>query len=774
MRARARLLLKVLMWLIFAAIALVIFAAWLAGREWTLQYVIDDVMRRAEGSIKVVGARGGLYEGLMFDRLEIHRPNQDIVLEKGVILWEPVMFLSKTLRVRQAEIARITVEIKKKSTDPAVEPASLEIPVDLDVPLAKVGVLEIRDATAGKPVNTKFSALQLGAKYSAKHWQVDHASVETPWGIAKAALGLDAVKPYALKGELAFSQERGETPYRATAALNGKLADIGVAADFSLKDAAHAVAGSASASLAPFVAQPLVRAAVKVPKLVLRNFDATLPDAVLAVEATLVPGAGDSFKGSFSAVNAAPGTLDVQRLPLASARANFSGDMKRIEVSELVLDMATAGQFRGNAAYRNDASLAALDRVTLAVNTQNLNLNGVHGKLRKTSIKGEATIKPDKGAVHVVGDFREAKLALNIDARADREALHIARAELSAGAGRLAFNGDMKLAGAREFQVTGSLKKFNPADFGDYPAADLNADIAASGVAADAWRVKLDSTIAQSRFMGQPLSGKANLTASAGVVRDVDVALMLGANQLSARGAMSAKANDANARLDWNIDAPQLGQLHRDLAGSLVAKGVATGAWTAPTITADAQGKDLQVFAEHRIKAFNGRAQVALNGKTDAALSADVNLSGYVSSKTSLDRATAKLDGTRLAHTLALSAANADFNVRVEGRGALDAGNRWSGEITRLDNRGNVPFNLLSPATLAASTDGRVDLGAAHFDVSGGKLDIAQFRMAGGAIATRGSGSALPLAVAVQFSDALKRNIDTSLKLGAEWDIATA
>ena len=115
--------LKIAMWLAVTTVALLLSLMWLAGREWTLQTVLAEIATRTKGEIKVVGARGGLYDGLTFDRLEIRRPNQLIVLEQGVILWEPAMFLSKTLHVKQASIARITVEITKKSSEPAQEPA---------------------------------------------------------------------------------------------------------------------------------------------------------------------------------------------------------------------------------------------------------------------------------------------------------------------------------------------------------------------------------------------------------------------------------------------------------------------------------------------------------------------------------------------------------------------------------------------------------------------------------------------------------------------------
>jgi translocation and assembly module TamB len=329
------------------------------------------------------------------------------------------------------------------------------------------------------------------------------------------------------------------------------------------------------------------------------------------------------------------------------------------------------------------------------------------------------------------------------------------------------------LTGSREFQATGQLTKFNVADFSEYPASDLNAELNASGSAAAAWRIKLAATLAPSRFIAQPLSGKVNLIATADAMREVDIALTLGTNQLSARGGLGTKLAGAVSTLEWNINAPQLGLLHRDIGGSLNAKGTAVGALMMPVITADIDGKELR-YVEHRVKVMNGHAKLALNAISDTALNAELNITEYVSPKLSIARAGGKIDGTRASHTLALSAANADLNVRLDARGSLDVANRWRGDITRLENRGSVPFNLLASAPLSLAADGRVEMGAAKFDVSGGKLEIAQFRMINGAIATRGTGTELPLAVVVPFSDALKRNIDTTLRLGAEWDIATS
>ena len=768
---------KIFLWLAVLMVAIALGLVWLAGREWALQTVLGELASRSNGEIKVIGAHGGLYEGLSFDRLEIRRPEMVVVLEQGVILWEPAMFLSRILHVKQASIARISVVILKKSAEAAQEPASLELPFDLAMPMAKVGAIEIREAGT----TTRFTSLELGAQYAGKHWQIEPVAIETPWGTTKATLALDATRPFALKSDLTLANERAETPYRLTASLTGKLAEIVASGRFSLKDATNAIAGSATATLAPFKSQPLVRAAVKVPALSLRGFDGNLPEAQLAVDATLEPGTGDKFKGVLNVVNSLRGTLDQERLPLASLTAKFNGDVKRIDFADAVIDIGAGGLFKGNASYRNEVPANFLDRITLVLNTQNLNLNGLHAKLRKTAIKGEANISPDNGHVKIVGAFRESKLALNIAAHADRRVLEVDQAELTAGDGKLALKGNMALTGTREFQATGTLKKFNGAAFGNYPASDLNADLVASGSAGAIWRVKLAATIAESRFLAQPLSGKANLNASADAIRDVDIALMLGVNQFAARGGLGSQVGTSVSTpppksgvdsIAWTINAPQLGQLNNEIGGSLIAKGTASGALRSPRIIADLDATQLR-FNEHRIKSVKGNAALSLGSASDAALSIDLKLADYTSPKIALTSASITLAGSRAAHTLELTAANPDFTVRLAARGALDAANRWRGDITQLDNRGGVPFNLLAAASFAASADGSVELGAARFDVGGGKLEIVQFRMANGAIATRGRGTDLPMAVAVPFSPALKRNIDTTLRLGAEWDIAT-
>ncbi len=827
---RARLF-KLLLWSAVLVVTALLALLWLAGREWTLQTALAEFTSRTNrsngqnGEITITGARGGLYNGFIFDRIEIRSPDKVIVLEQGVILWEPAMWLSKTLLVKRAHITRVHVDILRP-TPPLTEPASLEVPFTLLAPQATIGAVEIREAGN----TTRFTAIELGAAYRGKQWQLERVAVTTPWGAGKASLTLDAAAPFALKGEVVLvstvspevpsastlTPPTTTLPYRVNASLAGKLAAIDVASQFSVKDAQHGqhdITGRATATLAPFMAQPLVHATVNVPQLNLQSLDQGLPESLLAIDLKLAPAAANSFKGAVNITNASPGSLDQARLPLTAMTAQFTADPKRIELSEALIDLGEAGQFRGSARYQNNAAINLIDRFTLVVNTQNLNLNGLHSKLRKTVINGNATIAPEiarknggTSSTKIAGVFREANLALNLSAHADRDTLRIDRAELMAGKGKLSLTGQVELAGERAFQATGKLTKFNAADLGAYPATDLNADFQTSGSAAAAWRVNLATTLQPSRLFAQPLSGKAKLVARADSLRDVDIALALGANQLRVSGGLGRlveqkgaekvdpKVDRVEPTLDWNINAPQLAQFDRDMGGSLIAKGSVIGALLTPRIDAQFDGKALR-FKDHRLKSMQGSLRgtlpistvgqtsivtatkmMAASGKPTAAaaFTAEVKLTEYTSPKFSLARANAKFAGSRADHTLAITASDAEFDIRLQTRGGLDNQNRWRGEVVHFDNRGTVPFNLLAAAPLSLTTSGQVLLGATKFDVGGGKLEIAQFRWADGAVATRGKGSGLPLALVRPFVAALKNNVETTLKLGVEWDFNTA
>src|SRR5207245_5759940 len=93
--------------------------------------------------------------------------------------------------------------------------------------------------------------------------------------------------------------------------------------------------------------------------------------------------------------------------------------------------------------------------------------------------------------------------------------LHVGRAGLRAGASDLSLSGQADVAAAQNFTFSGALQRFNPADFGAYPAADINADLRLDGHLAPAWQLAANVALRPSRLFQQPLSGKGSVMVDA-------------------------------------------------------------------------------------------------------------------------------------------------------------------------------------------------------------------------------------------------------------------
>ncbi|MBL8524803.1 MAG: translocation/assembly module TamB domain-containing protein [Betaproteobacteria bacterium] len=772
MRA-ARWIWKALLILAVVLLALLLVAAWLAGRESTLQYAVEQLVGKTNGEITVLGTRGGLYEGVAFDRVQVRGKNQLITLEQGVVRWDPGAWLTGTLLVTHAEIKKITIEVTGSSNEPMVEPASLELPVDVVASQVKVGVIDIRQ---GERI-TRLTEVDGALRYGRRQWDLQKLSLHTPWGAVNAKLRLEAKRPFAVEGDIGVQQDKGNLAYRTSTKLEGALAELRSNTGVALKSKNGNVNGRVAALLAPFKPQPLVSAQIDVPAFSPRAWNADWPEGKLSINALLAPataGEDGTFTGQIKISNEMPGLIDQQRVPVKTLSAAFTGDINRVALSDISIDLGAGGQFAGGGEWVGGAT----NKSRLALQTKNLNLSGVHGKLKPTAIRGDIALAPNGDAWQVTAKLAEQKLGVQLDANITKELVDLKSAQLSAGKGVLDVRGQMKLTGQRTFNLAGKLRQFNPADFGSYPAADLNADLKLDGLADEAWQVRTDLTLAASRFMNRPLSGKAVVAASAQSVRDVDIALAVGANRLTARGGFALKGLGASnaQKLVWSLDAPRLAELSNDLSGNLVGNGEAVGSLDAATLSATLEGRDLRALGEHRVKLLNGRARVELKSGAnvdDALIDAELSLQDYVSSKISLTRANAKIEGQRSAHKLKLAAANADLDLNAAASGAWENGKLWRGRVTDLSNRGRIPFALKAPVSLIAALPGRIEMDAAVVEVSGGQLNVENFRLVDGNIATRGNARGLPLALAVSFSEPLKRNLESTLRLGAEWNIAT-
>jgi translocation and assembly module TamB len=758
MRAK---LLKGALYVLGALILLVALALWIIGREITLRYAFEHLAARSQGMLSVQGLRGGLYEGMSFDTLVIKLPTQTITLEDGSILWEAMAFTGKTLLSRHARVARVTVETTRASTEPAREPADLLLPIDLIIPSLEIGEIELRNAAGKQPTVTKLAPLRLALQHRSRQWQVDSLSLVTPWGEIAGQFQLGAVKPFPVAGKVAIDQKTGDIVYRADIRLEGRLPDLRISSSFVAKG----MPGGATARLAPFSDQPLVSATVDVPRFLPKQWNTGWPEADLAVRAALAPDGKTRWRGDARVVNNLPGSIDNGRIPVASATSRFSGNLQAMRLDDVAIALSGGGSLTGSGQIQ-DA------KPTFALTARDVNLNGLHKKLRATRIGGDIGITQRGEAMQVAVALSEANLALKGNAEIDNKTVLVSKAELRAGKGSVTFSGNAGLQGNRPFTLAGEAASFNPAEFGDYPAGSLSAVIKAEGTLSPSWRVSADATLKPSQLAGKPLSGTLKGTATPDSVSNVDANILFATNRITARGGMSGGKNAGSDKLAWEADLKRLADFNEQLGGQVLAKGEISGTFSAPRGEFTMEASELRYQEAHRVRSLVAKGSVANAASLDAArVELQATLAGYRASGFRLDRASLQLTGTRGAHTAKLTAANRQVDAAFEARGGLSARNEWKGEVTRFESKGDISIASRTAFTLAAGPNG-VEVGNATIDVNNGRVENELLRVDANGVAAKGRAQNVPLSIAGLFSDEFRRQVGTTLRLSGDWNLA--
>ncbi len=844
MRRLARAALWSIAGLLGLLILLVAVGAWLLGREATLQRIAVEAEKSLNGQLKIEGVTGSIYDRVAFDRLVFRTKTQVITLEKGSLRYALEPF-ARRFTIADARANKLTIETIARSDEPAVEPDTLELPAAMRIDTLRIDTLHIDaiDIVENGQV-TSLTDADLRGRYELengrKRWIAERMVVKSPWGAVAGQASLAATKPFAIEGRLLAEgtarDGRFSVPYRAPLVIAGKLADLQLVSDFSLSDPKdQALAGHATARVLPFREQPIANAMLHVAGISPRRWKSNLPEADIAVDVDITPlvtphvtplieplrvprsnvgagpGAGSNpFRGTLHVINGIPGSIDRDRIPVASLNADVTGDSRSLLISRMTADLGAAGHVSGKGSYvYANGGTPSFDGVVRA-----LDLRAIHGKLIASKFAGTVVVSRRDGVVHI--DTQLADAGRNVKMRGEIEGnqIRIAEARVVLGASRVAASGTIDLAKSRPFDLKGEVAHLNPRDFGDFPKADFNAAFKLAGTmgspstarSPEFFRVSADLRIAPSRVMDRPVAGTAVATVEGAVtdsskagasvvvrqISNANAALTFGANHVDVKGDFG-RAQD---RLKWNVNAPRLADLGAGLAGSLKGQGVLGGTFAEPALDFTIVGDDLRIGvptaattattttatgnAPAPTKASNTYSLKTLRGQgrllagSAGAIDADIALTdfreGGGASTSTVQSAEAHIKGTRDAHALTLIAKSDRFDITAAAHGGLEGTNAWRGTIDSLDSRGRVPFALSAPATLYASRE-KVDVGAARLKFSEGQVDLQRLTYAGGQISTAGSASGFPLAVVGTFSRDFARQVSTSLKFGGLWDL---
>jgi len=686
------------------AALLVAAAATVAALLWALHDAAGSAwLLRRVPQITVTAPRGSLIGDFAAERIEIAFAGSG-VLRLDAPRWQGLGATrgdaGRWLRLRIAtlHVDRVTwlAAAGLPPGEPAQPPASLRLPIEVEVDAASVDELRIGDDDA-TPVRMLRARVHVGADGGTRH-RLDDAALlrDRVRASGRFAIGADPPLAVAAQASLAAADE-AQLPWQASLAASGPLdrLDVTATARVAPGDGRGAQTLDAHAIVRPFAAWPLGELEASTAALDLAVFASDAPTTSLSGRAVVTTTAADQpALVALSLANARAGRWNEGRLPVERLEATLRARPDAADVVEVETLRAElgAGDRRGGRIVARGRW--AGDAWNVAADLEGVQPSALDGRAPQTALSGTVTLAgsgfakgPEQRVVDAVAQLAgtlagprlprdapraarvraEARVALNaIDVRTIEVSLGNARAS---GAGKLA-----RTAADRPWRATGKLRlvDFDPQPWWrgrtDSPLArgtnrinaDAEFDLALAGASAD--RPFLD-TLASTRGRGElrvhdsalggvAIEGSASFVNSDGSARSA-VDLAAAGNRASVRGQLGAAGAD-----QWQlaIDAPALDRLApwlgasgsgRALQGTLAAKASVDGRW--PTLRSEGElhGTGLR-FETTSVRRADGRWR--LGSSIDSALDAELTLDGIDAAQRAIERVALRVAGSARAH----------------------------------------------------------------------------------------------------------------------------
>ena len=746
-------LLHTIEWIGFLLLALGVAVVWLAGREETLQWAARKLVESSGGAIELEDVRGSLYGAVSIGRFRYEDADVRVVAETVGIDWESWALLVRphAVRVTAVSVGKLDITSKSTNNEPPKLPESLRLP--LPVRLDEVSIGELAFTSGDTHIDARRLRFAYEADAGSHRIALEHA--DSDFGVLQGnvAAGMDA--PFPVVASLSANGRFEEFPFRLSATIRGPLDKLEVTAANSeppLTAEAHAI-------VTPFAAVPVHEATVRAESLDPRAFDRTLPAADLKLDLVLRPLADGRYAGDFRIANRNAGPLDKDRIPVTEASANFEGEPEDLTLADVAIGLGVGGRLTGSGGFTRG-------HLHFDLRTTGLDLRALQSTLRQTSLAGTLQLKLQEDAQTLVADLAQQGYRIEAEAVHEKQRVEVRSARIRARGGEVDLKGHVALVGSRDFFAEGTVSRFDPSAFGDYPSGLLNGRFEATGSLAPTWRAAVTAVLADSRFRGAPLSGGGRFDVSGNRVANADIALRLGANRTNAQGSFGNEGD----RLTWNVDLPEPKVIHPDLSGALKAGGVLEGTPAAPSGRFDIEGKDLRWGGDYFVRELKGTgaASRGLDGDISMSLSAlDLKRGTHHA-----DRVNVNVAGTLRNHEIALDAARPQLEASLRLAGGWFGKDGWMGRIVKLESNGDPPVQLQAPASIEFSPD-RFVLGAAVLRVGAGTVKVQGVRRVGGALDTSGEVTGIPAAYLQKFGDGGKA-VETTLTLGGRWDIHAA
>ena len=745
-------------WVLAGLVALLVLlaaaGAWMATTASGFRWLTGAATTLSGERLTFEGVDGHLGVPLGIKKLTIATDKQRIEIEGLRLEWQPRRLWQRRIEVDLLAAQAMRVSILKQDPTPPELPLSLRLPLDLRVRVIDLARLDI--VQTGQTLS--FRNLKGRLDGSGERYRLSGVALESPWADVSGQLDLGKDAPFALQAEINATRS-DPVPVTARLELKGELAALA----FRLDGAAEGMSFLAHGEAAPF-------ARVRLPKLLVagegidpRQFVAGAPSADLAFSGVFEGQPGERLLGTFSLSNRLAGRLDQDRLPLANLTGAVLGDGAHADFSALAIDLGAAGQFTGDGQWRDG-------RFTVNLQSPRLNLAGLHRDLNASRIKTTLQLAGDATRQTLNGEVSETWGQGRFTLTHADAALRLESANFSGQAGRLTAKGALQLDASRAFSAEFDAVQINPARFGQFPRARLNARGQASGTLLPELRLQTQFTLPPGELEGRPVTGQGQLRYENRHLADVDVDVNLAGNLAKLKGAFG-RAGD---RLNWDIDAPALARLKLGLAGRLTSRGSVSGDPAVPQIEAVVAASGLRLPGDIAADTLN--LQLDLQATANGAFNGQLDARGVQLAGQRLSSVHADLLGRRNAHTLTLDARLPDWRLTASLAGGLDDRQVWRGQLRQAEAQGPWSMQLMAPATLLLSRE-QQQVNQLALTLAGGRLTVEQLSRQGTQLASRGTLANLPLApfltlleTAPPFTTDLRVNGDWNLRVGNTLD----
>lgn len=659
--------------------------AWLArtpsGTAWLLA--------RLPG-IEVVAPRGALLggDGFAAQRVTVALAGDARIVADG-LHWRGLTLHRATQPAGWLRVAIDTLRIERlewqagdaaPAAPPPQPPASLALPVELDVGRVEIGAIHAA-ALGARPIESLRARLSLGAETGARH-RIDDIAADWDRLALHGALAIGAAAPFDVTATLtarprtpaasgAHSDDPAATPptsatppvhaaplppFELTARAAGPLARLFVDATLRGEPARAGAAPpalDARATLLPFARWPLADLAARTQALDLAALASDAPTTSLTGRADVEATALDApLRVVVALDNAAAGRWSDGRLPVRALRAELGARLDERDAIELHAFDAQLGSAAQPGGRVHGRGRWQAPRATLALALDGLRPAALDARAPAMRLDGPLELQLDGlvagGApraalqARLAGTLERGTVQLDLDASGSADAVDVRRALLRAGAASATLAGRAERVAGAAWQLRGQAT-----------LADFDARAWWPGAEGSAWRdgaQRLNATLdADLRLPAQALAGGAHaqplVARAAGVRGTASLALhdgsVLAGVPVSGSAALRAAGDAEPAALRLQLDAAGgnrvavSGRLDRDVRGAadhwdldatladLARLAPLLRLAGAPAVAPDAGALDLRATLDGRWPALRTAGQLQARGLRRADARAD-------------------------------------------------------------------------------------------------------------------------------------------------------